>query len=110
MATPLSPVSAAFANLRPKNQSGQPSWTCITAEVIAKAAAGTAATIERMGVQAWSIVGISIGSAPTASQFAAAMVSNKQASKVYYIEAWAQDGRVLGTGWVTWWYIAGYTV
>jgi|HubBroStandDraft_4_1064222.scaffolds.fasta_scaffold04058_13 hypothetical protein len=107
MATPL--ASSVLQPLRPVNQSGQPTWTCTAAEILGTAPAGTATNVERTGVQAFSIVGITINSAPTPAQMAAALVSGGQASKVYYIESWAQDGRILGTGWVTWWYIGVYS-
>jgi hypothetical protein len=108
MPTPLD--SALLAGLRPKNVSGQPSWTLITAQTFATDPSDPTVQVERTGVDAWSILGISIGSAPTAAQMAAALVKgpNPVATTVYYVEAWAQDGRVLGTGYVTWWYLAVY--
>lgn len=106
MASPIN--STLIAPLRPRNQSGQPPWTFAGAQIFATADKGSVLHVERVGVNAFFVFGIGIGSAPTIPQAAAAMVSHGGIAKVYYLEAWYQDGRVLGSGWVPWWYIGVY--
>lgn len=59
------------------------------------------------GAQHWSVLGVSIGSTEpvSLSNMASGMIG-QGAGDVYYIEDWYQDGRILGTGFVTWCYIA----
>ncbi len=108
MPTPIQFGASAQA-LRPKNVSGQPPWSLQYAQLFAQADPGTLLKVERTGVTATSILGINLGAAPTPASIAALLKSHNQAQTVYYIEAWLQDGRILGTGWVTWWYIAVYS-
>jgi hypothetical protein len=52
-------------------------------------------------------LGIGIGTSEPVSllDMATGMIG-QGALDVYYVEDWYQDGRVLGTGWVTWCYVA----
>ena len=109
MPTPR-PLYGKAAALRPVNQSGQPPWTLIQAETFTwPPPSGDTASVELAPFQAFSIFGLSINSAPTAAQVAAKMIDSGTASVIYYIEAWAQDGRIAGSGWVTWYFIGVYS-
>ncbi len=90
-------------------------WTFQVSQDFGIASLSGAAQVEWVTAEHFSALGIDLGSTMpiSLSQAAAQIVSQAESQgygrvKVAYIEAWAQDGRVLGTGYVTWFYIAVY--
>lgn len=90
---------------RPQNQSGQPSWTLVYATLLDTDQPSQGVTITVRGGWILAILGWELGSVPTAQAIAGGMIGGGQATRVYYIECWAQDGRILGTGTITYLWI-----
>jgi hypothetical protein len=102
--------SALLDSIRPQNQPGQPEWVYYGQQYFsAPPPAGTQVKGGSGGAQHWSVLGVDIGSTmPATYQAMANAIIGVGADDVYYVEAWYQDGRVLGTGYVTWDYVCVY--
>lgn len=102
MATPL--PSATLDQLRPGS-----GWACDFAQIIDQAPSGTSVFAHRVGVQIYVVFGIGFSQPPQPTAVAQAMLSQGAARAVYYMEIWEQDSTVLGTGWLSFWYIGVYS-
>ncbi len=116
MSQPLQ--SAVLDQARAVMDSYNPSlpWVFQDSQDFGSSGLSGAAQVETVGAQHWSIsrlaprptMPISLEQAST-EIVAQAQSQGRPGVQVAYIEAWSQDGRVAGTGYVTWFYVAVYT-
>jgi hypothetical protein len=107
MATALN--TPTLNSLRAKVLTGSPAWTLVYATQTNTPPASGACTAEAQTGTLFSIAGWQLGSAPTAQEVAQHLPQgNYGIHNVYYVEQWAQNGTVLGTGTIAYCCIAVY--
>ena len=99
----------AFNTLRSEYLTGSPAWQLVYSTQTNTPPSSGAITAEVQTGYIVSILGWEIGSAPTAQEVAQHLPTGGYGvNNVYYVEQWAQDGRVLGTGSVSYACFAAY--
>jgi hypothetical protein len=93
-------------------------WTFDSGEVFGQDTAGTPAHGERVGFNVYTVLGFDLNTAPSLSTMRQELLGKSVTlasgqtvtiADVLYLEQWHQDNTILGTGWISYYYIGVWT-